>query len=377
MTTDCDFLVIGAGVSGAAAAYELAAHGRVILLEMEDQPGHHSTGRSAALYTPNYGPALVRQICQAAQPFFRDPPAGFADHPLLSPRGALSITVEDPQGIADKLLHEATAEHPIEEVSIPRAIALCPTLRPGVFRRALYEPGVADMDAAAIHQGFLRGFKARGGKLVVSAEVEDLERKANRWIVATRAGTFEAPIVVNAAGAWAERVGQHAGAQRIGLQPKLRTAILVEAPPEFCGPTVPVADVLDTWAYFKPEAGRVLASPGDETPVEPMDAYPDDMVIAELADYLERHTLLKIERILRSWAGLRSFVDDHCPVVGFDPKAEGFFWLCGQGGYGIMMSPVLGRAAAELITRDRLPDDLASRGMNAGALSPSRFQKAA
>jgi D-arginine dehydrogenase len=376
MTPDCDFLVIGAGVSGAAAAYELAAHGRVLLLEMEDQPGHHSSGRSAALYTPNYGPAVVRRICQAAYPFFRDPPSGFAEHPLLSPRGALSITVEDPDGIADALLQDAGAEHPIEEIPMERAIALCPSIRPGVFRRALYEPGVMDMDAAAIHQGFLRGLKARGGRLVVSAAVESLERSGGVWTAVTRAGRFRAPIVVNAAGAWAERIGDLAGAARIGLQPKLRTAILVEAPPAFCAPGVPVADVLDSWAYFKPEAGRVMASPGDETPVEPMDAYPDDMVIAELADYLERHTLLKIERILRSWAGLRSFVADHCPVVGFDSRAEGFFWLCGQGGYGIMMSPVLGRAAAELIVKDRLPDDLAGRGVNAGMLSPNRLAAA-
>ncbi|HVY99002.1 MAG TPA: FAD-binding oxidoreductase [Dongiaceae bacterium] len=373
MTTDCDFLVIGAGVSGAAAAYELAAHGSVLLLEMEDQPGHHSTGRSAALYTPNYGPGAVRQICQAAYPFFRDPPPGFAEHPLLSPRGALTLTIEDPDHAADPLLADATPEHPIEEIALERALALCPLLRPGIFRRALFEPGVMDMDAAAIHQGFLRGLKARGGKLLVSAAVESLERSAGIWTVVTRAGRFRAPVVVNAAGAWAERVGRLAGATRIGLQPKLRTAILIEAPPAFCAPGVPVAEVLDTWTYFKPEAGRIMASPGDETPVEPMDAYPDDMVVAELADYLERHTLLKVGRILKSWAGLRSFVDDHCPVVGFDSAAQGFFWLCGQGGYGIMMSPVLGRAAAELVTRDRLPDDLAARGVNAGALSPNRL----
>jgi D-arginine dehydrogenase len=377
MTTDCDFLVIGAGVSGAAAAFELASRGRVILLEMEDLPGHHSTGRSAALYTPNYGPAVVRSICQAANDFFRDPPSGFAEHPLLSPRGALSVTVDDPEGIADALLNDAGTEHPVEEISMERASALCPTLRPGVFRRALYEPGVMDMDAAAIHQGFLRGIKARGGKLVVSAEVESLERKAGIWSVATRAGAFRAPIVVNAAGAWADRIGQHAGARRIGLQPKLRTAILIEAPAEFCAPGVPVVDVLDTWAYFKPEAGRMMCSPGDETVVDPMDAYPDDLVVAELVDYLERHTRLKIDRILKSWAGLRSFVGDHCPVVGFDPDADGFFWLCGQGGYGIMMSPVLGRAAAELITRQRLPADLAGRGVNTAMLGPERLSGAA
>jgi D-arginine dehydrogenase len=344
---------------------------------MEDQPGHHSTGRSAALYTPNYGPAVVRQICQAAYPFFRDPPPGFAEHPLLSPRGALSLSIEDPDGLTDKLLRDGSSDHPVEEISMARAIELCPPLRPGVFRRALYEPGVKDMDAAAIHQGFLRGLKARGGKLVVSAEVQALERSAGAWTVITRAGRFRAPIVVNAAGAWAERIGNLAGAARIGLQPKLRTAILIEAPPEFCGPRQPAADVLGTWAYFKPEAGRIMCSPGDETPVEPMDAYPDDMVVAELVDYLERHTLLKIERILRSWAGLRSFVEDHGPVVGFDSAAEGFFWLCGQGGYGIMMSPALGRASATLITRNRLPDDLAGRGLDAGTLSPNRLGNAA
>jgi D-arginine dehydrogenase len=163
-----------------------------------------------------------------------------------------------------------------------------------------------------------------------------------------------------------------AGAASIGLTPCRRTVILVEAPPEFCGPRQPATDIADTWAYFKPEAGRILASPGDETPSEPMDAYPDDMVIAELADYLERHTLLKIERILRSWAGLRSFVADHAPVVGFDPRAEGFFWLAGQGGFGIMMSPVLGRATAALIESGALPDDLRERGLTPADLSPAR-----
>jgi D-arginine dehydrogenase len=183
--------------------------------------------------------------------------------------------------------------------------------------------------------------------------------------------------VVNAAGAWADRIGALAGAASIGLQPKLRTAILIEAPPEFCGPRQPAADVIDNWAYFKPEAGRIMASPGDETPVEPMDAYPEDLVIAELVDFLERRTLLKVERLLRSWAGLRSFVADHCPVVGFDGRADGFFWLAGQGGYGIMMSPVLGAAAASLIAEDRLTAELVERGLTVGALAPARLAGAA
>jgi D-arginine dehydrogenase len=372
MTTDCDFLVIGAGVSGAAAAWELAALGKTILLEMEDQPGYHSSGRSAALYTPNYGPAPVREICQAAGAFFNAPPPGFADHPLLTPRGALTLGIDDPEGALDKMLNDAPPAHPIVEISLKRAKELCPLIRQDVFRRAIYEAGVKDMDAAAIHQGYLRGFKARGGRLAVSATVTALERSGGQWTAVTANERFRAPVVVNAAGAWADRIGALAGAPRIGLQPCLRTVILVEVPPEFCKPTQPVGEVIETWHYFKPEAGRILASPGDETPVDPMDAYPDDMVMAELADYLERHTLLTIERILRSWAGLRSFVPDHCPVVGFDPRAEGFFWLAGQGGYGIMMSPVLGRATASLIDTGALPEDLRERGLTPADLAPGR-----
>src|SRR3954466_2267436 len=227
MTTDCDFLVIGAGVSGAAAAWELAALGSTILLEMEDQPGYHSSGRSAALYTPNYGPALVREISQAAGGFFNAPPAGFAEHPLLTPRGALTLGIDDPEGAIDELLKGAPPAHPIEEISLERAMALCPLIRPGVFRRAILEPGVMDMDAAAIHQGYLRGFKARGGRLAVSATVTAFERNRGAWIAVTASERFRAPVIVNAAGAWADRIGALADAARIGLQPCLRTVILV------------------------------------------------------------------------------------------------------------------------------------------------------
>ena len=376
MTTDCEFLVIGAGVSGAAAAWELAALGSTILLEMEDQPGTHSSGRSAALYTPNYGPSLVREICRAAFPFFSTPPHGFAEHPLLTPRGALSLAIDDPKGYLDQQLSDVAPGFPVAEISMQRALELCPLIRPGVFGRALHEPGVMDMDAAAILQGYLRGFKARGGRLVTGQPVTAFERSAGSWTVVTPSGRYRAPVVVNAAGAWADRIGALAGALPIGLQPKLRTVILVDAPPQFCGPDRPVADIAaDSWAYFKPEAGRILASPGDETPVDPMDAYPDDLVIAELVDYLERHTLLKIERVLQSWAGLRSFVADECPVVGLDPRAEGFFWLAGQGGFGIMLSPVLGRVTAALVESDALPDDLKERGLTPADLSPMRCQR--
>jgi D-arginine dehydrogenase len=343
---------------------------------MEDQPGHHSSGRSAALYTPNYGPALVRQVCQAAYDLFTAPPPGFAEHPLLKPRGLLSLAIEDEKDELGKLLAEAPAEYPVEEVSLERAEALCPPIRREKFRRAVFEPGVMDMDAAAILQGYIRMLKARGGRIATGSGVTALERSAGAWTLVTKGERYRAPIVVNAAGAWADRVGALAGAMPIGLTPCLRTMIVIAAPPEFCGPQQAAADIIDNWSYFKPEAGRIISSPGDETPVEPMDAYPDDMVVAELADFLERHTKLKIDRVSHSWAGLRSFVADHCPVVGFDPKAEGFFWLAGQGGYGIMMSPVLGRTAAALIDCGALPEMLTSRGLAPEALSPARLSGA-
>jgi D-arginine dehydrogenase len=378
---ECDFLVVGAGISGAAAAYELAAHGATVLLEMEDRPGHHSTGRSASLYTPNYGPKAVRAVCQAAYPFFRDPPRGFSDYPVLTPRGALSVAIDDPQGQLDRQLQDHGAEHPISEITPAEACRLCPPLRPDLFRRALYEPGVMDMDAAAIHQGFLRGFKSRGGRLAVAEPVTALEPmsgdSAGGWTAVTRTNRYHARVVVNAAGAWADRLASMAGVAPIGLEPRLRTAMVFEAPPEFCSAGQPVVDFADTEAYFKPEAGRIMASPGDATPSEPMDAYPDDMVVAELADYLERHTLLKIERVLRSWAGLRSFVADSVPVVGFAPDAEGFFWLAGQGGYGIMMAPVLARVTAGLVAGSGIPGDLRDYGIAEAMLRPGRTYQAA
>jgi D-arginine dehydrogenase len=234
-----------------------------------------------------------------------------------------------------------------------------------------------DMDAAAIHQGFLRGFKSRGGRLAVAEPVEALERGAGGWTAVTKNNRYRAHTVINAAGAWADRLAAMAGVAAVGLQPRLRTAMVFEAPPEFCGPSQPVVDFTDTDAYFKPEAGRIMASPGDATPSEPMDAYPDDMVVAELADYLERHTLLKIERVLRSWAGLRSFVPDSVPVVGFAPDADGFFWLAGQGGYGIMMAPVLARVTAGLVAGSGIPADLLDRGITEERLRPGRAYQAA
>lgn len=374
MSTDCDFLIIGAGVSGASAGYELAKLGKVLVLEAEDAPGYHSTGRSAALFTRNYGPAAVRAVSAVSYDFFKSPPDGFAEHPLLTPRGGLSIAFKGDEALLDKILALGTEAHPIHEISLAEAMQHAPLLRADLLGRAVYEPGVLDMDVDAIHRGFLKGLAARGGQVITDRAVTRLSHDGHVWQVETAKGSYRSAIVVNAAGAWADRIGQMAGARPIGLVPKRRTAILVDPPAGMDIKTMPLVDFAGGEVYIKPNSGKIMASPGDETPVEPQDIQPDDMDIAVLADWLERHTAITIRRIDHSWAGLRSFVADGVPVAGFDPQLKNFFWLAGQGGFGIMMSAALARLAAGLIDQGWLPPEFIAQGLTENDLAPARCQ---
>jgi D-arginine dehydrogenase len=374
MTTGCDFLVVGGGISGAAAACELAAHGAVIVLEAESAPGYHSTGRSAALYTRNFGNATVRAFNRASLPFLSAPPEGFTEYPLLTPRGALTIGSAEQRAEIDKLLAIGAGDQSIVEVAPARALELAPHLRPEAVAYAAYEAAVLDMDVAAIHQGFLRGIKARGGTIVCDAGVRALDRRNGCWHATTAAGDFAAPVVVNAAGAWADQVAALAGAAPVGLVPKRRTGIIIELPAGMDARPWPAVDEAGYGSYCKPETGRVMASPGDAEPVEPCDIQPEDLDVALIADWLERNTFIPVRRIARRWAGLRSFVADDSPVCGFDDAVDGFFWLCGQGGYGIMMAESLGRTAASLITRGDLPTDVAGAGVRAADIGPGRLR---
>lgn len=371
----CDFLVIGAGIAGASAAYELARHGQVILLEQESQPGYHTTGRSAALFTETYGNLTIRRLTSAGRGFFKAPPEGFGDHPLLTPRGTLFVARADQLGTLEKALAEIpTAAEPPRRLDAADAIAMNPALDPGYVAAALYEPGAEDIDVHALHGGFLRGMRARGGRLAVNAKVEGLARESGVWVAETPAGRFAAPVAVNAAGAWCDAVAAQAGVRPVGLVPKRRTAFTFD-PPEGMDPGPwPATIDIDERFYFRPEAGRILGSPADETPSEPCDAQPEELDIAIGIDRIETATVLRVRRLASRWAGLRSFVADKTPVVGFDPEAEGFFWLAGQGGYGIQTSPALGRAVAELVTQGDLPGDLKARGLERAALAPERLR---
>ncbi len=372
-----DYLVIGGGISGAAAAFELAAYGSTVLLEAETSPGYHSTGRSAALYTRHFGGPTVRRINRASAAFFTAPPPGFADNPLLMPRGGLTIAAPGGEDALGEMFAGTVAEsgpdHGIAEITPDRALALAPLLRPERVGAALYEEGIQDIDVASVHQGYLRAFRSRGGRLVCNRRIDRLDRETHCWRATAGDEAIEARVVVNAAGAWAGEIGAMAGAVDIGLVPKRRTGILIAPPSGLDVRTMPVVDYLTTDAYWKPDAGKIMISPGDETPVEPQDVQPDEYDIAVLAEWIEAETLLTVRRIDHSWAGLRSFVADEAPVVGFDAKAEGFFWLAGQGGYGIMMAPALGRATAGLVVSGTWPADLAEHGLRPQDIAPERF----
>ncbi|MDX1581415.1 MAG: FAD-dependent oxidoreductase, partial [Alphaproteobacteria bacterium] len=363
------------GIAGASAGYFLSPHGDVTLLEREDIPGYHTTGRSAAFYAPSYGGPALRPLTIESGPFLHTPPEGFSDVPLLHERGALYIARDDQRGALQNFYDELARLTPeVEMLDGAEATKRCPVLREDYVASAMFEPACHDIDVNAVHQGYLRGLRKRGGQVVTGAEVLSLTRKGGAWVVETSAGTYEAEIVINAAGAWGDVTGQLAGLAPVGLTPLRRTVITVPAPQPDISHWPLVLDVEEAF-YFKPESGSILASPADETPMEPCDVQPEELDIAILIDRLQNATEIEVPRIERRWAGLRTFAPDRTPVVGFDPDAPGFFWFVGQGGYGIQTSPSMGRLAESLIIHERFPDFLGGYDISRETYAPQRFSR--
>ncbi|MGA2190403.1 MAG: FAD-binding oxidoreductase [Steroidobacteraceae bacterium] len=377
MTQHADVIIIGGGIAGAGAAYEIAAFASVTVLEREPQCGYHSTGRSAASFTENYGNAVVRRLAMASRAFLESPPAGFSDHPLLSPRGLITIARADQSALLEQQLADAGALVPsIVKMEAAAAIARVPILRPEYVAGAIYEPHSKELDVSGLHQGFLRAAKSRGATLRVNAGVERIERRGGRWVVETRDAAFAAPVLVNAAGAWADSVAAMAGVTPLGLMPKRRTAFNLPAPAGMDVRGWPMVDDVGGLFYFKPDAGRLFVSPADATPSAPVDAQPDDLDVATAVERFEHATTYNVTRVMRAWAGLRTFARDASPVVGPDGAASGFIWLAGQGGYGIKTSPALSRACAAMLRGAAFPDDLTRLGLAADDLLPDRLRRA-
>lgn len=373
---DCDFLIIGGGIAGASVAYELSAQGRVVLVERESTPGYHTTGRSAAMYLENYGERAVRRLASASRAFFDDPPQGFAEHPMLIRRGVLFIARADQRdGIEAALAANRNSPGALEPIDAARAREMVPALCPEYVAAAALEADASDIDVHALHGGYLRGLKRRGGQVLTDADVTALDNRDCVWRTTTTAGEVSAPTVVNAAGAWADEVARLAGAAPVGLVPKRRTAITFNPPAEFDTAGWPLTIDIDEQFYFKPEAGRILASPADETPMPPCDIQPDEFDVAVTVDRIERATTFRIRSLTHRWAGLRSFVADHIPVIGYDPDAPGFFWLAGQGGVGIMTAPATARLAAALAIGGEPPADIRESGVSASDVGPGRLRR--
>lgn len=371
--TDCDVVVIGAGIAGAGVAAELSADRKVVLLEQEAHPGMHATGRSAALHSEIYGNACIRALTQAGREFFLHGDRGL---PFTRPRGCLHIATETQLDRLAAFAEEPGVGSAVRRIEGRALLERVPVLRPGRVVAALEEHHAYDLDVDAIHRFFLNQHRAAGGILRCSSPAVELTRGGGMWSVLAGDQEFRAPVVVNAAGAWGDVVAERAGVDAIGLQPRRRSALIVDAPPQADPSTWPAVIDIDERFYFKPDAGKIMMSPADEALSAPSDAFPDDFDLAVAIDRVQQVADIPVQRIAHSWAGLRTFAPDRTPVVGFDPDVAGFFWLVGQGGYGIQTSPALSRLAAALVRGQPLPADLAERGVRAADLDPGRLRQA-
>lgn len=372
-TTEFDTIVIGGGMAGVSIAYELATDQSVAVLEMESTLAYHTTGRSAATFLESYGNRVVRMLTSASRDFFTDPLEGFDEH-IASAADLLVIADHTKvDTLRDLYLEVGGRSEGIELVDGDTAEKLNPALRAGYTRLGMLDPSALELDVHAIHQGYVRGFRRRGGTIVKSAKIVSGRKEQSAWVLEDASGQkFRATTVVNAAGAWCDEVATTLGAEPVGIQPLRRTAFMVSDSPHRRGGTVPFTLEAAESFYFKPDGAQFLCSPADETYQNPGDARPDELEIARAIENINEATTLGIRSVNSSWAGLRSFTADRSPVAGFDPQMENFFWYVGQGGYGIQMAPAMARMGAALATRKSIPDDLIRAGVSEPMVAPDR-----
>ncbi|MFT6435342.1 MAG: D-arginine dehydrogenase [Candidatus Azotimanducaceae bacterium] len=366
-----DVIVIGAGIAGVSAAAQLSSYCKVLVLERESAAGYHATGRSAAAFAPAYGNEVVRNLTAAAEKFYTQPPEGFSEYALLTPRDSVFIANHNQQSVLSSMLIESSH---LASLTSAELVTRVPILNSAKLQGGAIDTTSGDLDVDAILQGFLRRFRNNGGQLVFNREVLQLARKNAVWQVSCDDGIFTAPTVVNAAGAWADHIATLAGANAVSVIPYRRSALLVDAPAEMDIKDWPLIIDAEENFYFKPEAGQLLISPADETESEACDAFPDDIDLAVAIDKVQSISHLEVSKINHSWAGLRTFAKDKTFVLGFDPTLSGFFWLAGQGGYGVQSAPTLADITCHLIcgSNDIITDFC--RDMHLSDISPERFQ---
>lgn len=362
-----DFAIVGAGIAGATLAARLAAHASVLLLEREPHPGYHSTGRSAAMFMESYGPPQARALTRASR-------AAYAPA-VLTPRGVLYVAWRGQQALLDAQLAALQATgSAVQRIDAAAALAAVPVLQPAGLIGAIAEPGAMDIDVHALHQQALRDARAGGAMLWTDAEL-DLARHdgSGGWTLAVADGrSVHARVLVDAAGAWADTVAKRAGLAPLGLQPHRRSAFTFDAPGHEHRSWPSVVAIDESW-YFKPDAGQLLGSPANADAVPAHDVVAEEIDIATAIARIEERTTLTIRRPRRTWAGLRTFAPDGELVIGPDPRQPAFFWLAGQGGYGIQSAAGAALLAESLLLGAALPEALRAEAVSAAAMAPARL----
>jgi D-arginine dehydrogenase len=370
-----DVVVIGGGIAGISLAYFLSPHRSVTVLERESALGYHSSGRSAAEFAFRFHSAIVGKLARVSYPFLTNPPAGFTETELLKRRGNLLIAdAEKAERLAQVFAEESATGPGLVRLTIEQAIERAPILNADYVANAFYDPDCWDIEAENLLQGFAKGARANGATILNKAEVLSARREDGTWILETTAGDVQANTVVNAAGAWADKTAILFGLKPLGIVPYRRTAITVDMPAGIDVGALPEICEIDEVFYMKPEAGRLLVSPADATESEPCDTQPEELDIAYAAWYLEQATTVAVSHVAHSWAGLRTFAKDRVPVVGYSGEKEGFFWLAGQGGFGIQTAPALGRLAADLVIGNSIAPDFDEQGLSGEMFAPGRFE---
>ncbi len=374
MVLGADVVIIGGGIAGVSAAFQLSKTHRVVLLEREAQLAHHTTGRSAAVYIVNYGGPIAMRLTKASRAFLEDTP--HADHPVLEDRGVLMVGDEANRAHIEELAAEGHAlDRSIELIDGAAARAMVPVLREESSVIGMYEPNGSTMDVMGLHQAFVRGAVANGAEIRRHEGAVRIDRTGERWTVAASNITVEADTVVNAAGAWGDELAAMVGAASVGLVPMRRTAFTTSVEADATSWPLVHVDHVGGPAYFKPEAGgHLLCSPADETPSAACDSKPEEIDVALAIDRLNTMTTLDIRSVASTWAGLRTFSSDRQPVLGMDPDVPGFCWMVGQGGTGITTAPASGEVVAAAVRGDALPDHLAELGLDLDSLGPKRLR---
>jgi D-arginine dehydrogenase len=339
MAAQYDVLIVGGGIAGLSLASELAGRCSVALVEAEQELAYHTSSRSARQFIPSYGPPVVQELTVRTLELIAARDAG-SPEPVLTPRSFMLI------GSEEAVAAEASGH--MRSITPAEALELCPALVPGTFQAAGLDEGSYGCNAPLLLADHRQRAEAAGVDIITGAKVHTAQRLGSGWQVGAGTEGFQAGVLVNAAGAWADELAVISGVEKLGLQPYRRTAAIaaVDHP---LPPQSPMVAAADNAFYFRRDGDDVLISPSETEPSGPEDARPRPGDIERLVGRLNELTTLGIREVRRAWTGLRTEAADGVPVAGFDAEAPGFYWLAGQGGYGFQTSSAMAELAAAQI----------------------------